>query len=461
MVVILGAGLAGLSAAHHLDGTDRLVLEREPEVGGLCRSIREDGWTFDFTGHLMHLRDADVRAWVLSLLPDGGWAHLHRSAWIHSHDTLTPYPFQANTAGLPMDVRLECLMGFIETLKQQRAGELPVPDAVAVDPGLPFLSACPPPADDEPTFLDWVHGQFGAGFAKHFFEPYNEKLWKRSLDQVTGDWVSWSIPRPELGDVLRGAITTSDKVYGYNPDFLYPAPGGIDHLPRGIAAGLADDVVRTNVAAESLDAGRRRVTLSSGESVDGPLVLSSLPLPALCRITRDLPDGLRAAAERLTHVSIRAVNLGVRGDPPHADAQWVYFPEAYAPFHRIGLPTALTPAMAPDGHHSLVAEISFRPDDDPGQQASVDATLDALERSGFLRDRADIVHSRVVDIPEAYVVFDRARREVLPALYAWFLERRIVPMGRYGVWDYLAMEDSLVHGRQVAEWVRAEAVRAS
>ena len=76
------------------------MLERETEVGGLCRSIREDGWTFDFTRHLMHLRDADVRRWVLELLPEGGWAQLHRSAWIHSHDALTPYPFQANTAGL-------------------------------------------------------------------------------------------------------------------------------------------------------------------------------------------------------------------------------------------------------------------------------------------------------------------------------------------------------------------------
>ena len=454
MVVILGAGLAGLSAAHHLAGRDCLVLEREPDVGGLCRSIREDGWTFDYTGHLMHLRDADVRRWVLDLLPDGGWGHLHRSAWIHSHDTLTPYPFQANTAGLPIEVRLECLLGFVETLKARRGDALPVPDAVSVDPQLPFLSACPPPAHDEPTFLDWVHGQFGAGFAKHFFEPYNEKLWKRPLSEVTGDWVSWSIPRPELGDVLRGAITTSDKVYGYNPDFLYPAAGGIDHLPRGIAAGLDAGVVRTGVAAESLDAGRRKLTLSTGETLDAPLVLSSLPLPALCRMTRDLPADLAAAAERLSHVSIRAVNLGVRGEAPHADAQWVYFPEAHAPFHRIGLPTALTPAMAPPGHHSLVAEISFRPEDDPGREASLEQTLSALERCGFLPQRDDVVHTRVVDIPEAYVVFDRARREVLPRLFAWFLERRIVPMGRYGVWDYLAMEDSLVHGRQIAAWIR-------
>ena len=116
MILILGAGLAGLSAAHHLDGRERRVFERADEVGGLCRSIREAGFTFDYTGHLLHLREPAIREQVLALLP-GGWAHLSRSAWIHSHRTLTPYPFQANTAGLPLEVRLECLLGFIDTLR--------------------------------------------------------------------------------------------------------------------------------------------------------------------------------------------------------------------------------------------------------------------------------------------------------------------------------------------------------
>ena len=60
-----------------------------------------------------------------------------------------------------------------------------------------------------------------------------------------------------------------------------------------------------------------------------------------------------------------------------------------------------------------------------------------------------------MDIPEAYVLFDRARRHVLPALFRWYVERGVVPLGRYGAWDYLSMEDCLRHGRQAAEWVLA------
>lgn len=460
MVLILGAGLAGLSAAWHLRGRDVALFESQPDVGGLCRTVRERGFTFDLTGHLLHLRDPTIRRWVLELLP-GGWEPLQRSAWIHSSGVLTPYPFQVNTAGLPLAVRLECLLGFIETLRQpQRRGQpvpppVPLAPAQAGAPGLPFLAVAPPAAPDEPSFLDWVLRNFGAGFAKHFFVPYNTKLWRRELSEITGDWVSWSIPQPELADVLRGALAGSDKRFGYNPDFLYPRAGGIDALPRALAANLAPGVVRTSCAVTALDAGRRTVRLANGESHDGEAVLTSLPLPALARLTTDLPAALRESAARLSHVSVRVVNLGVRGPPPHPAAQWIYFPDPKLPFHRIGLPAALTPAMAPPGHHSLVAEISYRPEQPVDSEAAVEQSVAALAACGLLRSRSDVVHTRVLDIPEAYVSFDRQRRQVLPALLRWYLERRVVPMGRYGTWDYLAMEDSLAHGRAAAAWLGA------
>jgi len=62
MVLILGAGLAGLSAALQLGDRDVAVVERETEAGGLCRSFRKGGFTFDCTGHLLHLRDPALRA---------------------------------------------------------------------------------------------------------------------------------------------------------------------------------------------------------------------------------------------------------------------------------------------------------------------------------------------------------------------------------------------------------------
>ena len=46
--VIIGAGIAGLSAGYHaqLKGIDYSVYESEGAVGGLCRTIKKDGFLF-------------------------------------------------------------------------------------------------------------------------------------------------------------------------------------------------------------------------------------------------------------------------------------------------------------------------------------------------------------------------------------------------------------------------------
>src|SRR5258706_13015890 len=119
-VVILGAGLTGLSAARHL-AEPCVVLEREDEVGGLARTHVEQGFTFDCTGHLLHLRDPRVQALVATLLPDVFTRH-ERRALIYSKGGYTAYPFQANLHGLPPDVVQECVTGVVEA-EGRPAGE--------------------------------------------------------------------------------------------------------------------------------------------------------------------------------------------------------------------------------------------------------------------------------------------------------------------------------------------------
>jgi protoporphyrinogen oxidase len=102
-IVIIGAGLAGLSAAYHLRGHGSQVFEKEASVGGLCRSVHQDGFTFDFAGHLLHLRNKDARHLVERLLPRQLKTH-NRKAFVFSSGMLTSYPFQASLYGLPAPV---------------------------------------------------------------------------------------------------------------------------------------------------------------------------------------------------------------------------------------------------------------------------------------------------------------------------------------------------------------------
>src|SRR5688572_7973814 len=140
-VVIIGGGLAGLSAGRHLAEHEPVIFEREKEIGGLCRSFTQDGFTFDCTGHLIHLKNAYTKELVAQLLPDAFASH-ERLASIYSKETITPYPFQANTYGLPPEVVRDCVVGFVESLQGSH-----------------------PPVDN---FHDWVLQTFGTGIAKHF-----------------------------------------------------------------------------------------------------------------------------------------------------------------------------------------------------------------------------------------------------------------------------------------------------
>ncbi len=141
MILILGGGLAGLSAGYHLGKRDHLILEREDQSGGLCRSFEVDGFSFDMTGHLLHLRDQKVKDLVDRLLPADSWNSIQRRSWIYSHGVFTPYPFQANTYGLPPEVVRDCLLGFMQVLldakeEEDRSGD---------------------------SFRDWIRRTFGNG----------------------------------------------------------------------------------------------------------------------------------------------------------------------------------------------------------------------------------------------------------------------------------------------------------
>ena len=70
--IILGAGPAGLSAAYKLceAGKKVTVLELEDQVGGLCRSIRKDGFFFDLGGHRFITKDDEIQIFLEELMGD-------------------------------------------------------------------------------------------------------------------------------------------------------------------------------------------------------------------------------------------------------------------------------------------------------------------------------------------------------------------------------------------------------
>jgi protoporphyrinogen oxidase len=421
--VILGAGLAGLSTAYHL-GEDYELLERDAEAGGLCRSYTIDGFTFDYTGHLLHMRDDYTKALVAKLLPDTFVTHARDSA-IYSKGVYTDYPFQANTYGLPPEVIKDCIAGFVEA--QAAAGEFEL--------------------SEDLSFEAWVLGTFGTGIAEHFMLPYNTKLWRTPLSEVSADWVAWSVPRPTLDEVLNGALGIRNRAFGYNPSFLYPKTGGISQLPGGLAAHVSNLRLETEVVEVSLS--NRTVHCADGTSYPFENLVSTLPLPELVRMLTDAPARIREAAARLRHVSVYCVNLGV-DRPDVSKRHWVYFPEPEFPFYRAGFPGNFAPATMPAGCSSMYVEVSHRPETVIPEESLVDGVLDALLGCGILKNRNEVIARKVVDLSYAYVIYDHARQRALEEIGTYLDAAGILSTGRYGNWEYASMEKAILDGRDAA-----------
>lgn len=429
-VLIVGAGLAGLSAAYHLKRRSYRLIERETSAGGLCRSVREGGFTFDHTGHLLHMRRPEIRSLVFSLIGEQALLRVERRAGVYSHSTYTDYPFQVNTHGLPQPVVRDCVTGFAETLQTRGS------------------------VDVDPSFREWIVATFGHGFARHFLLPYNTKLFCADLETMTADWVSWSIPKPSWEDVVRGALGINRKIFGYNPQFYYPAAAGIDRLPQAFLRRICAPEFST--ALVSINAARRQATLSSGERIRFRTMITTTPLPRLLEQTEGIPRELGEGGRQLRHVSVLNLNLGFDA-PCLQPYHWIYFPEPAYPFYRVGAYSNLCPASVPAAHSAYYVEISHRPTErlDVGRLAKQCAA--ALREVGLIPPTANLSRVCAIEIPCAYVIHDRARRDLLPEALAYLERHEIFSIGRYGAWEYSAMEDALWQGRLAAERASAGA----
>ncbi len=443
MILVLGGGLAGLSAAWHLrellPDVPRLVLEAGEEPGGLCRSFREDGFTFDLTGHYLHLRDEYAEAFVRRLLGEL-LVPVERRARIHARGALLEFPFQANLHGLPPEVVARCVLDFLAAREE------------------------PVPGDPRVSFETWARAVFGDGIADEFLLPQNRKLYRRDPAELTAEWVSWSVPRPTVEEVVRGALGLPARGLGYNPRFLYPREGGIGVLPAALAREVEDDL-RTRARVVSVDARERRVVLEGGEVLGYERIVSTLPLPYLLQRVRGLdgcPSRGRSLAEMAGELSWSRVvdlQLGIDRAGIADGVHWIYFPGDEFPFYRAGFPSNVAPALASPGCSTASVEFAFGPREEiPGEDELLDRALDGLRRAGVLRrsDRVVLHRARLLD--PAYVAYDRARTPVVEAARERLLGAGIHLAGRYGRWQYSFMERALLEGREVAEEV-ARALR--
>lgn len=443
-VIIMGGGLTGLAAGCVLTraGGRVRLFERDPDVGGLSRTVQKDGFRFDLGGHRFFSTDEDINCFVRDLMgPE--LLSVDRSSKIYMKKKFFDYPLKPMNAmfGLGIPTTLKILAdyggGRFRGLGKKQA---PV------------------------SLEDWVVTKFGRTMFNIYFREYSEKVWGIDCSRISAEWVAQRIKGLSLGTAIKNAFF---KVSGRDlptlaDRFLYPRLG-IGRISDRLREEIETvNLVHTETGVEKImhdGAGIRGVQVRNGkgpEQVEGSEFISSMPINALIRMLDPAPPShILDMAGRLKFRDI--VIVAVMVDRRRVtDQTWIYIPEKRIPFGRIHEPTNWSADMAPEGKTLMVMEFfSFKGDavwNDTDERLT-DITVKHLEQLGFIR-ASEVIGSAVVRAPKAYPLFEIGYRQICDALQD-YLSRfdNLHLAGRVGMFRYYNMDHAIKSGMDAAATV--------
>jgi protoporphyrinogen oxidase len=423
--LILGAGLAGLSAAYHLKECYDLF-ERSNVCGGVARSVKLNGFTFDHAIHILYTKDPYASALIQKLLGDN-FVEQSRRSFIYSHETYTPYPYQTHTHGLPKSIIKENIIRFIEAQYAK-------------------------PKKPAANFEEWMIQTFGKGIAKNFMIPFNRKVWAVEPRTMGYQWIENRVLLPSLDEVLDGAFYPPQlECVGSGPNgkFWYPKTEGTQALPNAFLKQVKQPIRDESV---EIDERLKCVQFRSGVTKSYDQVISTMPLPHLVAQLKYAPSMIREAAKRLRSNTVLTVNIAV--DRPNiSNAHWVYFPEERFQFQRISFPMNFSKSMGPEGTSSLMAEISVSNYRSVECEKIIKRVVRELIEIGILTERDKLLVADIVEITPAYVIYDDHHEESRNSILAYLAENSIHSCGRFGEWEYYNMDQAILSGKRAAEAV--------
>src|SRR5258708_31873978 len=207
--LIVGAGVTGLATAaalQEIGDEDYLVLEGDREIGGYCKTVKRDGFVWDYSGHFFHFKNPDIEAWLRKRMPGQNVRTVKKESFIAYQGRLLDFPFQKNIHQLPQAEFIECLYD----LYMARA------------PGIAREAA------PERNFKEMLYARFGRGIAEKFLIPHNEKLYACDLGTLDKDAMGRFFPHADVTDIIRNMRAPDNATY--NATFSYPQGGAIEYV---------------------------------------------------------------------------------------------------------------------------------------------------------------------------------------------------------------------------------------
>lgn len=416
-VIILGAGVAGISAGYFLKeaGVEAVIYELEDTYGGLCNSFTIDGFTFDTFGHISF--DPNTRKW----LEDQTEHFVHESEALNfDNGRWLRHPVQNNLYGLPVEERIEIIKDFIS--KKQ--------------------------TDNPQNYGEWLKSIYGECFAKRYPYKYTKKYWTVEPEELETQWVKGRMYNPDITEVLRGAMTSEVPGVHYSKKANYPQKGGFKAFLKPM---VNECMIEYGRRVCYIDTERKQIGFQAGKPISYDYIISTIPLPELCSSIDKIPNDILKASKCLHYTQGVMVSLGFN-KPKISPALWFYvYDEDIFP-SRIYSPDWKSSDNVPKGCSALQAEIyfsSFKPLEESLEDIKKKAIQQML-RLGLFKE-SDIIVQDVRMKQYANVIFTPEIYEAREKIHQYLQSKGIHYAGRFGEWDYLWVGQSLLSGRRAAE----------
>ena len=413
--LIVGAGISGLTFANYSDD-DYLIVEKEKEVGGYCRTVKRNGYTWDFGGHFFHFKTDEFKKKFIDKMKQEDIIYNNKCTKILYKGKFIDFPFQTNIHQLEKDEFIDCLYDLFNKSEKEKYD----------------------------NFLDMLYGKFGKSIVEKFLKPYNEKLYATDLRNLDVDAMGRFFPYADKEAIINNM--KNSKVNSYNSTFLYPKNGAGSFIEI-LYNNLDKNKVLLNTKVESIDLKEKRAQLSNGKIVEYEYLINTMPLNKFLKAITGHDELLK----ELSYNKVLILNLGFdKASPRCKEEHWIYIPDKNCNFYRAGFYNNILG----DEKLSMYIEIGFNKDDkitDKIIEKELNETLINLKKENIIDDTMKLIDYEPIVMDPAYVHINTETTKKIDLLKDKLKKQNVYTIGRYGAWIYNSMEDSMISAKDLAE----------
>lgn len=417
--LIIGAGISGLTVANRLNkDADYLIIEKEKEIGGLCRTFNIAGYIWDFAGHFYHFKTEEMKKLFMEKMKDEEIVYKTKNTKIYYNGRMIDYPFQTNIHQLDKEEFIDCLYDLYN--KEE--------------------------SEEYNSFLDMLYGKFGKSITEKFLKPYNEKLYACNLTSLDKDAMGRFFPYADIKEIINNM--KENKSNSYNNTFLYPKRGAVAFLEK-LNKGIDNERLMLNEEVKEIDIEKKIVTLKNGKSIKYEYLINTIPFN---KFLETMKIDYKKIVTELSYNQVLVFNLGFEKKSENKE-HWIYFPDKKINFYRIGFYNNILD----DEKMSLYVEIGFPKNEIIDINEQLELTLENLKKIGIIQDNKLIAYNSLIINP-GYVHINKKHIKEIADLKEKLENKDIYTIGRYGNWTYCSMEDCMISAKELAQRIERKEV---